>query len=98
MPPPSPGTGLNSHLHHGAPAVAWGSGPPLLADKSLAIAYVLWLFFGWFGVHHFYLGKAGRGVGYFFTCAWLTVGWWVDLFTLPAQVESINIERRAGLR
>jgi len=53
---------------------------------------------GWFGAHHFYLGQSGRGVGYLLTCAWLTVGWWVDLFTLPSQVKRINFGRRAGLR
>ena len=100
MPPPVPGTGLNSHLHYSAPApgAAWGPGAPPPDAKSLAVAYLLWLFLGWFGAHHFYLGQSGRGVGYLLTCAWLTVGWWVDLFTLPSQVKRINFGRRAGLR
>jgi hypothetical protein len=100
MPPPVPGTGLNSHLQPGAPdpMAAFGPGVALVEDKSLAIAYLLWFFLGWIGVHHFYLGKAGRGIGYLLTFAWLTLGWWVDLFTLPAQVKRINSERRAGLR
>lgn len=100
MPPPVPGTGLNSHLQPGAPApmAAFGPGVALVEDKSLAIAYLLWFFIGWIGVHHFYLGKVGRGIGYLLTFAWVTFGWWVDLFTLPAQVKRINSERRAGLR
>ena len=68
------------------------------ADKSLPVAYGLWLLTGFLGVHQFYLGKAGRGLGYLFTCAWFTVALWIDLFTLPGQVRRINAERRAGLR
>ena len=65
-------------------------------EKSLAIAYLLWFFLGLFGVHHFYLGKIGRGVGYFFTAAWFTIGFWVALFTLPSQVHTINARRHAA--
>jgi TM2 domain-containing membrane protein YozV len=67
-------------------------------DKSVRMAYVLWFFLGLIGVHHFYIGKIGRGVGYLLTLAWFTIGWWVDLFTLASQVRRINIERRMGLR
>ncbi|TNM37667.1 TM2 domain-containing protein [Nocardioides albidus] len=66
--------------------------------KSLAIAYLLWLFLGIFGVHHFYLSKVGRGVGYLLTFAWCTIGWWIDLFTLPAQVRQVNLARSMGRR
>ena len=58
--------------------------------KSVATAYWLWLFFGVFGVHQFYLGKTGRGVGYLLTAGWALIGWVVDLFTLPAQVKRVN--------
>ena len=63
-------------------------------EKSLAVAYLLWFFFGLFGVHQFYLGKIGRGVGYIFTAAWFTIAFWVDLFTLPSQVNAINARSR----
>lgn len=59
-------------------------------SKSIGVAYTLWFFFGIFGVHQFYLGKTGRGLGYLLTAAWGLVGWFVDLFTLPAQVKRIN--------
>ena len=100
MPPPMPGTGLTSRRSHPAP----GQVPVAPAavnrgrEKSVLIAYLLWLSFGVVGAHHFYLGKAGRGVGYLLTCAWLTIGLWVDLFTLPGQVRRLNAERRAALR
>ncbi|MGE0171033.1 TM2 domain-containing protein [Nocardioides sp.] len=67
-------------------------------DKSLGVAYVLWLFLGFFGVHHFYLGKVGRGIGYLLTFGWFMIGLLVDLFTLPSQVHRVNAERRMGLR
>lgn len=97
MPPPIPGTGA-SQVHHQLPAPVPAMGHYPAVDKSVAVAYVLWLFLGWFGAHHFYLGKYGRGIGYLFTFAWFTIAWWVDLFTLPAQTKRINFERRAGLR
>lgn len=100
MPPPVPGTGASSHLSYGAPMQVQVAHAGVFrpADKSLGVAYLLWLFLGFLGVHHFYLGKVGRGLGYLFTCAWFTFGLWVDLFTLPGQVRRINAERRAGLR
>lgn len=67
-------------------------------DKSVGVAYLLLIFLGVFGVHQFYLGKAGRGVGYLFTAAWLTAGMWIDLFTLPSQVRAVNTQRRMGIR
>ena len=71
---------------------------PAKRDKSLLVAYI-WLFaLGIIGAHQYYIGKKGRGFGYTLTLSWLTIGCWIDLFTLPAQVRQINSERRVGLR
>jgi TM2 domain-containing membrane protein YozV len=70
----------------------------IVPDKSTGVAYLLLIFFGVFGVHQFYLGKAGRGVGYLLTLGWLTVGLWIDLFTLASQVKAVNTQRRMGVR
>jgi TM2 domain-containing membrane protein YozV len=67
-------------------------------EKSAAVAYLLLFLLGIFGVHQFYLGKTGRGVGYLLTAAWLSIGCWIDLFTLPAQVRQVNTQRRLGIR
>ena len=67
-------------------------------DKSVGVAYLLLIFLGIFGAHQFYLDKIGRGVGYLFTLGWLTVGVWIDLFTLTSQVRAINTQRRMGIR
>ena len=107
LPPPVPGTGASTQYAYGGPAPvsmhvvqppAPRSGLYLRPDKSLGVAYLLWFFLGFLGVHHFYLGKVGRGIGYLFTFGWLAVGLLVDLFTLPSQVKRINVERKAGLR
>lgn len=57
---------------------------------SVGLTYVLWLFFGLFGVHYFYMGKPGVGVLYLLTGGLLGVGWFVDLFTIKGQVERLN--------
>ena len=33
-----------------------------MEGKSLVVAYLLWWFLGWAGVHRFYLGRAGSGL------------------------------------
>ena len=70
----------------------------LRPDKSLGVAYLLWFVVGFLGVHHFYLGKVGRGIGYLLTFGWFMIGLFIDLFTLPSQVQRINAERKARLR
>lgn len=78
--------------------------------KSTGVAYLLWFFVGWLGVHRFYLGKTGSGVAIllltligWFTIAFLigfafllVVGIWllVDLFLIPGMIESDQAARR----
>lgn len=61
--------------------------------KNLVTAYVLCLlgFFGFAGLHRFYLGKFGSGVVYLLTFGFLGIGTIVDLFILPRMVEEFNI-------
>ena len=103
MPPPVPGTGASgqwpghalTQMHMVPPTHSYG---PLRPDKSLGLSYLLWFFLGFLGVHHFYLGKVGRGIGYLLTFGWFMIGLVVDLFTLPSQTRRVNYERRAGFR
>ncbi|PWJ42494.1 TM2 domain-containing protein [Sediminitomix flava] len=60
--------------------------------KSTFITYVLWFFFGVFGFHKFYLGKNGWGIIYLLTGGLLGIGWVIDLFTIPGQVENANLK------
>jgi TM2 domain-containing membrane protein YozV len=53
--------------------------------KSVGIAYLLWFFFGGFGLHNFYLGKTGLGAA---QLGCLVLGWAANfagapLFALP---------------
>lgn len=58
--------------------------------KSKSTAYILWFFFGLIGAHKFYLNKTGIGILYLFTFGLLTIGWFIDLFTLGSQVDTYN--------
>jgi RND superfamily putative drug exporter len=62
--------------------------------KSIIIAYLWWTFFGLFGAHQFYLGKKGRGYLYLLTVGLCGLGWLLDLFTLPRQLNGMNAQRR----
>ncbi len=72
--------------------------PTPLPLKDPAITYILWFFLGIFGVHHFYLGKVGRGILWLLTGGLFLVGWFIDLFTIPSQVRMVNAARSVGLR
>lgn len=74
--------------------------------KQTWLAYILWFFLGWLGIHKFYVGKTGMGILYIVLngAAWVTsfffMGWFfwlpwgilmlIDLFTLPRQVREAN--------
>ncbi|WP_228374172.1 TM2 domain-containing protein [Demequina phytophila] len=71
---------------------------PMLPPKDTAITYILWFFLGVFGVHHFYMGKVGRGILWLLTGGLFLIGWIVDLFTIPSQVRNVNARRAMGYR
>ncbi len=71
--------------------------------KSIVAAYVLWLFFGFLGLHRFYLGHTGSGVAQLLLAfggfvsgglLWSVLGvWWlVDAFLIPGQTEKRNLQ------
>ena len=67
-----------------------------MKTKSTTVAYVLLLSgLGFLGVHQFYIGKIGRGIGYLLTCGWMVIGLLIDLFTLGSQVRTANAIRMA---
>jgi len=69
-----------------------------LPPKDTAITYILWFFLGLFGIHHFYMGKIGRGILWLLTGGLFFIGWLVDLFTIPSQVRTVNARRAVGMR
>ena len=58
--------------------------------KSIVEAYLLWLFFGFLGAHHFYLRRYEFGILYFFTFGLLGAGWVIDMFRMPCLVSETN--------
>ena len=61
-----------------------------MQPKANAIAYLLWMLFGLWGVHQFYLGRRARGVLYLSTLGLFGLGTILDLFTLRRQVRRVN--------
>ena len=59
-------------------------------EKSVFVAYLLWLPFGIFGAHKLYLRRPGMAMLYLLTGGLFLLGWLVDLFTLVAQVDDCN--------
>ena len=59
-------------------------------QRSVVPAYVLWILWGLFGVHRFYLGKLRSGFAFTLTFGLLGVGWLYDGLTLPRQVAACN--------
>ena len=64
--------------------------PSLVRRKSLFIAYFLWLFGGFFGLHHFYLRRDIHAFITWATLGGFGFGWLADLFKLPAYVRDYN--------
>ena len=63
-------------------------------SKYTIVAYFLWLVLGYFGVHHFYLGRDKQGI------LWLTsfggffcFGWVRDFYRIPGYVREANNDR-----
>ena len=65
--------------------------------RSVGVAYILWFFFGLLGVHKFYIGKPLMGVLYLFTGGIFFIGWLIDLFTIPGQIQRANERAVHGL-
>ncbi len=65
-----------------------------MQEKSVAVAYILWLFFGCLGIHRFYVGKTVTGVIWLLTGGLLLFGWVIDLFLIPGMVETYNLKLR----
>ncbi|KXJ28293.1 dnaJ homolog subfamily C member 22 [Exaiptasia diaphana] len=60
--------------------------------KSLLITYILWILWGWLGVHHLYLGRDIQAFVWWSTVGGVCgFGWFRDLWRIPAYVEDANL-------
>jgi TM2 domain-containing membrane protein YozV len=94
---------------------AWGVYAPAQAArpaKDTGVAYLLAIFLGGFGAHHFYLGHTAQAVVvlclwlFGWATSWLLIGfvpltavvvWFVvDLFLIPGYVRAANARAFAG--
>lgn len=66
------------------------------APVSLGLAYMLWLFFGWFGLHHLYMGRPARAALYAVTFGLFGIGTVVDVLLMPWYVRSDQAQRKQG--
>jgi len=58
--------------------------------KDKGIAYLLWLFFGFLGIHRFYTGNIVSGIIWFLTGGLFGIGWFFDLFLTSGLVDAAN--------
>lgn len=82
--------------------------------KSAGVAYLLWLFLGFFGAHRFYTGRTGSGaamlvvtlISYLLTfvligylpLAFIFLVWVVDAFQIPGWIRDHNTRLIASLQ
>ena len=52
---------------------------PQTSRKSRLVALILCIILGVLGIHHFYVGRIGMGILYFFTGGLACIGWIVDI-------------------
>lgn len=107
LPAPVPPAPLPPAPRYPAPRHPAPLGVPPRARKHVASAYALWLLFGAFGVHRFYLDRTVSGVVYlllfvlspltlFLSLPVLGVCLVVDLFRLPGLTRRANVRRGWG--
>lgn len=61
--------------------------------KSLFLTYLIWLIWGWFGLHHLYLGRDIQAFLWWSTIGgFFGLGWFRDLWRIPEYVDDANDE------
>jgi TM2 domain-containing membrane protein YozV len=98
-PSPQPGT-KTSRLGPNKPATTQARKEPKQMTPnqdthSKLIGYLLWIF-GFLGSHRFYYGKPITGTIWFFTLGLLFIGWFIDLFLIPAMDREADRRFRDG--
>lgn len=59
--------------------------------KSLLVTYILWLVWGWLGVHHLYLCRDIQAFVWWSTIGgFFGLGWFRDLWRIPEYVDDAN--------
>ena len=74
-------TNLNSNRNSNTNFNAAGM-PYMNRPRNKWAAFIICLFFGYFGAHKFYEGKITMGVIYLLTCGLCGIGWIVDIIII----------------
>lgn len=64
-----------------------------ISDKKRLTALILCLFFGWMGLHRFYVNKAGTGFFMLFTFGGFGILYYVDFIMILGGVFTDNRKR-----
>lgn len=75
------------YISYSTDTVASQKADKLLSDQSSKdrlVALVLCLLFGGFGVHHFYVGRIGKGILYLLTFGLFGIGYLIDLILIAS--------------
>jgi len=65
--------------------------PQIPEQKSLFVAYILWLFGGIFGLHHIYLHRDRHAFVWWCTLGgYFGIGWLFEIFKIPEYVRDAN--------
>lgn len=72
-----------------------GMAGPIVGTKSRVVAAVLAFFFGWIGIHKFYLGQIGWGIIYVLF-SWTAIPWFVSL--IEGVLYLLSTERAFALK
>lgn len=65
--------------------------PQIPAQKSLLVTYILWLFGGFFGLHHIYLHRDRHAFVWWCTLGgYFGIGWILEVFKIPEYVRDAN--------
>jgi len=61
------------------------------SKPSVLVAYILWLFLGWIGIHHLYIGR-GIGIWLVSIITFQGLGLWLllDLFLIPSACSRVR--------
>jgi restriction system protein len=74
-----------------APNQAGRNYTTMVSDKSRKTALLLCIFLGFIGAHHFYVGRMGKGILYFFTGGLFCVGWLLDILQILLKSFRDNV-------
>jgi len=63
----------------------------MMGNKSVLTTYLLWMMFGWLGVHHLYLRRYRHGFVWLWTLGGCCgVGWLLEFWRLSSYIDIAN--------